>query len=428
MDRLIARIVAACALSIAASCGGGGGDGGTPDSPPTTPVTPLPQGQLDRAYGKEGKAVPPLSVYTEMKVDPAGNAYVGSTLNNVTVKFTALGTPDAGFGSAGQVPLPIAAIAFDPGGDLYAAVGQFITERVARFDGTGRPVPGFGDARLDMVEPTHVHVVLRDATGNVFAVAGPLNRAAAFHLVVVKFDASGRPVPSFGAGGALLVPVEAVLGTAIDAKLDSRGDLIIVGKEGVRPGIAPSPLERVFAVKVDSAGTLVSSYGVDGRWRGERCAGSLGPAMDLDASDHAYIVDTCLRDGVARPRIVKLDSAGLPVAAFARMGTKEDIFEDVPNKTSGAGAVLVDPAGNVYVAGYIGDCADLAIAKIDPAGRLVPAFGTGGRALYELGGDDVPRKIAMDGAGRLYVGVLSPPCISTRPGTIHPFAVVRLKP
>jgi hypothetical protein len=263
-----------------------------------------------------------------------------------------------------------------------------------------------------------IRVLLRDTAGNLYGVGQANDYTVGLVVLVVKLDASGRLVPSFGEGGVRLIPLGGE-GSGSAASLDSHGDILVVGKEG-------RASQRLFALKLDSSGRLVETYGTGGRWVSDPCVDPRGPEVALDTNDNAYVVATCASNGVRGARVFKLDSTGMLVTGFGEMGTKANVFEDVPSRPSGAGAVLVDPSGNVYVAGTLGDCGDLAIAKLDAAGRVLGDFGAAGRAVFDLGGNDAAEKIALDGAGRLYVGARSTSCIPERPGLI-PFVVVRVR-
>ena len=412
--------VALCLISC-----GGGGDAGNSESSSTRPLA----GTLDLTFGVAGKLLVPQTAISEMKVDVAGNTYVGSSLNSVIFKIGSQGHLDAAFGSAGQINVPASAMVFDPGGDLYA-VGNWSQPRAVftRFDTAGRLNATFGDGGQTRIAPlAYIDALLRDGAGNLYGVGTTLDIADR-GVVVVKVDASGHLVTSFGEDGAVRLPMTGGV-SIFGASLDSRGDILIAGGDAS---------DLLFTMKVDALGHLVGSYGTGGRWVSEPCMPVLsqpGASMALDSNDNAYIVATCASSGMPSARVIKLDATGKPATGFGEAGTRSNLFEDVPSRPSGATAVLLDASGNVYVAGTLGnywgvgecrDSQDVAIVKMDASGRVLEGFGNGGRAVIDLGGYDLGAKIGQDGTGRLYVGAWSRACPTQHPSLL-PFIVIRVR-
>jgi hypothetical protein len=259
-----------------------------------------------------------------------------------------------------------------------------------------------------------VGALLRNVAGELYAVGTANDYTRGTLLIVVKLDARGSLATAFGDGGVRLIALPEGISHGPAASLDSRGHIVVAGRGGGS--------QRVFTLKIDLAGNLVRSYGTDGVWQSSPC-GDTGPGLSLaiEAGDNAFVVARC--NGAATA--FKLDSDGRPVAGFGDLGVKTGFFEEVPSQPSGAGAVLVDASGHLYVAGSLGECGDLAVAKMDSSGHLLTDFGAQGRAVLDLGGNDAAEKIALDGAGRLYIGSRSRSCLPERPGPI-PFVVVRL--
>lgn len=139
-------------------------------------------------------------------------------------------------------------------------------------------------------------------------------------------------------------------------------------------------------------------------------------AMSRDSTDNVYLVG--YEHSPARVTVAKTNGAGAVLAGF---GTGGKVVLDLGNGVNDYGkAVTVDSAGNVYVAASsnAGGGEDFAVIKLDANGQLVPAFGSGGKALIDFGAgsSDAAQSIALDTAGNIYVAGST--AITPAPGDI----------
>ena len=136
-----------------------------------------------------------------------------------------------------------------------------------------------------------------------------------------------------------------------------------------------------------------------------------GPATDArldlphgvatDAAGNLYIVDRL------NNRIRKVDSAGVisTIAGTGERGLGGDGGPATDARLDLPEGVATDSAGNLYIA----DSVNHRIRKVDSAGTISTIAGTGERGLGGDGGPatdarlDLPRGLAADGAGNLYI-------------------------
>ena len=379
-----AMAFAASALILAACGGGGGAESGAP-------VVTLASGQVDSSYGAGGRVVfGPDKVVDDVAVDSSGNAYfTGSTL----AKADARGILVAGYGGSYGGSFPV----LDESGNLYAISNV----AVLKADGAGRPAVFAGPVfPANSGIENSLTALARDPSGNVFAVGysfcadrfGPDCET----VVAAKFDRNGNAVQAF-AGGApkyfsefhprnLGFGVKGTAATPVPAVADGSGNLYISGQ--LNDGYS-------YIAKVRPDASVDAGFGMGGLWRPPACFTVL--SVSTDASGALLVAGQC----AGRAAVMKIDGQGSVVSGFGIAGMAMDVF-GAPD--SSAWRVLA--AGDaLYVAGAVaGTCRDAAVSKLDPQGRAVFSFGTHGVTTLDSGWDYAPNRLALDAAGRLYVG------------------------
>ena len=197
-------------------------------------------------------------------------------------------------------------------------------------------------------------------------------------------------------------------GPAIEAKLYFPAGVATDGAGNVY--IADTDNNRIR--KVDSTGTITTIAG------GGVCClnypGDGGPAVNaqlwspkgvaVDGAGNLFIADT------DNDRIRKVDSAGVisTVAGTGDPGFRGDGGPAVKAKLFRPSGVVVDGAGNVYIADYAWN----RIRKVDSTGMITTIAGSGPRDDGGFGGDGDPAVkaqlahpsgVALDGVGNLYI-------------------------
>lgn len=258
-----------------------------------------------------------------------------------------------------------------------------------------------GDA-MPFNGPTGIAVVAQDA---VYVVDAKNSR-------VVKFDASGKPVLTFGSRGSGDGQFSFISENTGYLALDTRGNLYVADPDNARVD------------KFDSAGKFLQA------WQISNESDTLAPAyLTIDAQDHVYLVAV---DVAGKPFLYQYTTDGKRAAEFGKsanvtlqgplaiasdaqgrvyvpdiigivytfdaQGKLLDRFSLPPVKnlfTTPTGIVR-DAHGNFYVS----DGPNNRVVEVDAKGKLVRAFGGQGNKQGEL---FRPYGIALDSRGRLYV-------------------------
>lgn len=416
----LAFLPVAAALAISSGCGG------------ESASEPLPivfvSGTLDAGYGSAGRiSVPGGSI----AVDGAGNVFVGDL---VVTKFNAAGNPAGDFVDGAPAPAAQADVVVDSSGSVYSvytgADGHFV---LVKRDATGRPVASFGQAgRVDLNAVrslVSVGAVFVDGSGNVYVDGGwipPLSARPVFRFII-KLDSAGRQVTSFGSGNNASLEIPSILELQpARTSVDAAGNIFVA--YSFIPGTA-------VVEKFDANGQPVTTF------RGDSTPTPCAMARPLtrplavarDAGGNIYVGGTCSWGSEARDRIfvVKLDASGRLVTAFGEGGMLADFFVANPAANpSGAGmsTALVGlqsaADGGLYVAAAANDdpCAGVAIVKLGADGMRADAFGSHGVATLDLSFG----VMAVDSSARLYVGGRVRTACPVTPAAT--FAVYRLNP
>jgi hypothetical protein len=393
---------------------GCGGSGG--DAMPPAMST---SGTLDTTYGAGGR----ISVASsDIAVDRSGNAFVGGLM---ITKFDANGRPAADFVDGAPASMPQTHVAVDASGNVYSiaggADGHFA---LVKRDATGRPVESFGQAgRVDLSAGGLVLLdargVFTDGAGNVYVYTlwrPPASARPVFHFIT-KFDATGHPVAGFGAGTSFPGTLQ------LPSVFEFQGPAVTVDSTGNLYVVVPTITGLVVAEKLDASGQPAAGFSTSPT--PIPCAQQVSFPWSIarDSVGNIYVGGTCVWGTEARDRVfvVKLDAAGNPVSIFGGAGVAADFYS-----AGGATAVVaLQPAadGAIYVgasAKGLG-CNGVAIVKLGADGKLVDAFGGHGIAMPDL---SFPVTLAIDSSARLYAGGQArPACVTPAPPSS--FAIYR---
>ena len=280
-------------------------------------------------------------------------------------------------------------------------------------DWTIETVAGGGSSLGDGDNVAAVAALLNDPTGVALDGAGNLYIADSENHRIRKVDSAGVISTVAGAGtegynGDGGAATAAQLNYPVGVAVDGAGNLYIadLGNHRIR--------------KVDSAGVIstVAGAGSTGE-SGGGFGGDGGPAtaaqlrspagVALDGAGNLYIADAL------NNRIRKVDSAGT-ITTVAGAGTEGFGGDGGPATAAQLyrpAGVALDGAGNLYIA----DFGNNRIRKVDAAGVISTVAGAGstGESGGGFGGDGgpavaarlyLPRGVALDGAGNLYIADL----------------------
>ncbi len=324
-------------------------------------------GDLDPTFGSGGTAVIDFSADDAafaMTRDSMENVYVVGYLHNPTrlsvAKINSTGALVAGFGTGGKVVLDL-----------------------------GGGVNDFGKA------------VAVDGAGNVY-VAASSNTGGSEDFAVIKLDATGQLVSGFGNGGKASIDFGAGSSDVAQAMvLDAAGNLYIAGSTT----LAPAPAD-IAVVKLNALGSPAAGFGVGGKTHLDiNGRADYGSALVIDPQGNLYVGGYSLNSGASGDSdalVVKVGSNGQLAAGFGTGGVAQ-IHLAYP---SNGLALARDSSGTLYIAGAGAPPANpqgFVVTKLNASGQPVPGFGSSGTQVIGFGSSSVPRGIALDSMGNLYI-------------------------
>ncbi len=261
------------------------------------------------------------------------------------------GTVDAGYGSAGRIAVAGGSIAVDSAGNVF--VGDLV---VTKFNAAGSPAGDFVDGAPAPAAQTHVVV---DLSGNVYSVYA----VADGHFVLVKRDATGWPVESFGQAGRVDLNAVRSFVSVGDVFVDGSGNVYL---DGVWiPPLSARPVFH-FIIKLDSVGRQVTSFGA-GTDASLEVASilELQPARtSVDAAGNIFVAYSFI-PGTAV--VEKFDANGQPVlgnarSCFRREARCERAPRDGVRRGRHGGGLLRGEPGRESIRGRNVHCIDRAAA------------------------------------------------------------------
>ncbi|TMA81131.1 MAG: hypothetical protein E6J77_17415, partial [Deltaproteobacteria bacterium] len=237
--------------------------------------------------------------------------------------------------------------------------------------------------------------LVRQSDGKLVAAGWSADAAGSADFALCRYDAEGKLDPAFGTGGLVLT--------------DFGGNRCAGGGRNAREcqshedcgkgGRCISSYDIAFALALQSDGKLVAAGErracVGGEHDGERCA------VNTDCSGNPAGV--CLGD-IAVARYNTDGSVDLTFGSGGRVLTDFD-------GDDAAFALAVQPDGKIVVAGTSNGggtgSLDFVLARYDSAGALDPTFGSGGKVLTDLGGNDEVFALLVQPDGRLVAAGVS---------------------
>jgi uncharacterized delta-60 repeat protein len=343
--------------------------------------------------------------------------------------FAAAGDLDPSFGSGGKVsltvPIPVInsvgnAVVVQPDGKIVVAgtedgntVPQFPI--VTRFNADGSLDKSFGDqgrTEFGFGAPNEkaagLNAIALQPDGKIVVAGFKFDASSKAHMAVARLNPNGVLDSSFNPGpGGIAVNTSFASGTDSVAEavvVKPSGKIVIVGRV-----INVGP-DSIAYVQYNTSGGVDSNFGLGG-------AGF----FDFDGDGALGAAAVALPDGKV---VIGGETYGPPVSfALARItddGYPDPTFGDgggrsIPFGNPGeavAASLALQPNGMVVAGGgfFTVGGRQIALARVDSAGNLDPAFGTGGKVLTNFHSEDALNGIALQADGKIVgVGVSSPP-------------------
>jgi hypothetical protein len=186
------------------------------------------------------------------------------------------------------------------------------------------------------------------------------------------------------------LPPGRAMGSSSAVAGDSKGNIWVVDRCAANSCVG-SKLDPIM--QFDAKGNFVKAFG----------AGLLQFAhgFTIDSKDHLWVTDNVPTDGKGSKGQVVLEfgSNGKLLRTMGKVG----VAGSGPNLFTEPNAVLISPDGSIFVAeGHTRDYkGHPRVIKFDANGKFIKQWGSAGAAPGQFG---MPHCLAMDSAGRLYVG------------------------
>jgi uncharacterized delta-60 repeat protein len=314
-----------------------------------------PDGALDTGFGIAGAAVEDYSGFFDIpyavlqqpdgKIVLAGAVGLDDSASDLGfARFNTDGTLDAAFGSGGWATIDLGGddeaancLILQPGGGLVAAgytnASGMYRPAFVRVTDTGVLDTAFGTAGITLLDfsadSSYADDCAQQSSGKLVSVGRVVSFTGETSLGFARLTADGLPDPSFGAGGLVMLPIEA-------------------------------DFEEAFSVVIQPDDSIVTS-GFE----------------SMPGADHWNAV------------LRRLNPDGVPDAAFGLGGKSvfdfgsESIFYELVAQTDG----VIVTTGYRLTGEFF---PDLILARFDATGQLDTGFGIDGVAVADFGAGDVP--------------------------------------
>jgi uncharacterized delta-60 repeat protein len=356
-----------------------------------------PAGSPDAAFGTDGQVMIDFgsgyNLATSVALDAAGNILVAGVTGGdrsrhtdfAVVRLTPTGSLDTTFGTGGKV-----IIDYTPAGDEY---GAYDNNPVVAVDSAG-------------------NVVLIGTTSPLSS-----NNSA---VAAARLTPAGQLDPTFGTGGKATFGFGARrLSLVYGAATLPDGSIVISAQVG---GIGGSDFG---AARLTPAGALDPSFGTGGLVTVDFGGGyDAGQGLAVQADGKIVLAGTTFGGDRAEMAVARLMANGSPDTGFGTGGQQTIDFGTYDSYGSSVavaadGSILV--GGSADLAAALGT-SDYAVARLTADGAIDSTFGTGGHTQIDFaGGDDFGGGIAVQPDGKIVVAGYA-----YEPGSSWDFGVARL--
>ena len=199
-------------------------------------------------------------------------------------------------------------------------------------------------------------------------------------------DANTAPDPYRRVDGFLKMPPGRTIGSTTAVGVDHEGHIWIAERCGAN-SCADSRLDPIMEFAAD--GRYIKAFG----------AGLLlfPHGLFIDRDDHIWITDGHVGAGKGDD-VLEFDRSGRLLRTLGKPG----VSGDGPDTFHEPNAVLVAPNGDIFVSdGHEPGLGNARVVRFDPQGRFLRQWGGHGSGPGQL---EVPHALAMDSAGRIFVG------------------------
>lgn len=295
-------------------------------------------------------------------------------------------------------------IADEGGSDSNFALARFLVDGLpdTSFGTQGRVSFGFGAK-----ESANAVVIQPD--GKILA-AGTSGIDSAPNFMLARFNPDGSPDGAFGFLGYRVVDFGGGEDYGLAVSITPDDKIVMVGY--THKGLNRDT--TISVARFNSNGSLDNSFDLDGKASYQIVVGKTNSANAVVVqSDRKIIVAGNANDDFALMRLNEDGSLDTSFGALGKMVTDIDGIDAIT-------ALGLDSDGGLIAAGssHIGASSNFALARYTASGLLDSAFGAGGRAAVDFGGDDLAYSLDVRSDGVIVTAGCS--------GAV--FAVAQLQP
>ncbi|MCE7923900.1 MAG: T9SS C-terminal target domain-containing protein [Haliscomenobacteraceae bacterium CHB4] len=375
-------------------------------------------GKVFAPIGAENDLAHAAVLQPDGRIIAAGWAKMGATNDFALARFTADGAPDLTFGTAGKLTTDIGsgddqaiAVALQPDGCIVAAGWTFngadLDFALVRYlpDGTADSSFGIaGKQTTDLGASDYITSVAVQPDGKI-VVAGHTNTLGTLDFALARYLPDGTPDGDFGTGGTVITDFFQNNDWAASVALQADGKIVVAG-------LAITGADYDFALtRYHPNGSLDDSFGTGGK-----VTTAFGPSDDkgiavLLQPDGKILAGGYLYNGAHYDfALARYDTDGSLDEHFGNAGKTVTDFDGEGDLIA---ALALQPDGKIVAAGRSsnGQHYDFALARYLPSGILDNSFGAEGRvvtpvstgqnsafaALIQPGGNIVLAGYAYDG-------------------------------
>lgn len=333
-------------------------------------------GLLDEDFGTGGVKTLDLSGLTNddygrsLVVDSTGKILVAGTSasNNFVTRFDATGAVDTTFGTSGTLAI-----------DFHASFYDSVTK------------------------------ILPHSGGSLFYVVGHSTDYSTYSAAVARFDSTGALDTTFNTTGKATYSLASTTGsdykTVADATIDSNNQITWAGQ------YLNGSYYNWYAAQVAADGSMVSGFGTTGVMTLAENYYSYGQAVAVDSAGQVYLGGTKYLSSAYSTALGVFSTAGAAVSAFGSSGYGILLDADHPYTSfneyyaTAISKILPQSDGSVFMIGSVDNDQstnyDPFVVKFSSTGTLVTTFGSAGRAVMALDGDQYITDAKVDADGNL---------------------------
>jgi uncharacterized delta-60 repeat protein len=378
---------------------------------------------LDNSFGNNGKVITNLGADefgSDLTIDANGNIFVAGAIGNLSLnstfdfkllRYNSSGVRDTSFDGTADFDLDTdvgLSVALQPDGKPLVAGQAFIAGTtvvdydfaVARYTSAGVLDTSFdsiGTTATDFDFGDDAIRGMRLQPDGKIVVAGYASNGLNYDFGLARYNNNGTLDTSFGASGRISTDFLGQDDEASDLLLQPDGKIIAVGltREGNNFNFA--------LARYNANGILDGGFGTGGKVTTDFAGlDDEAQAVTVQADGKILVVGRAEVGSNGDIAVVRYNANGTLDTTF---GTGGKVTTDFFGKDDDAGSVHLQPDGKIIVTGTVGNTLndDFGVVRYNVDGTFDTTFGTGGKLVTDLGGDDLAAKSVLTADGKLTI-------------------------